>query len=205
MPLPCLCPIVEGHGEAAAVPKLLHRLLAESGHAGAWRILDPIREPGSRLRRPDDLHRVVNLAASLTPPDGAILIMLDADDDCPATLGPELLRQARETRPDRRIGVVLPNREYEAWFIAARVSLADPDTVPPACDDPDGVRDAKGWLKRHVLGGPYRPRLDQSRLTSTMDLAAAAAGSRSFRKLCTELAALLDLDLPASLSGRTRP
>ena len=52
-------------------------------------------------------------------PNGAILILLDADNDCPAELGIELLRRARLARADRPIRAVLAKTEYEAWFLAA--------------------------------------------------------------------------------------
>ena len=77
-------PIVEGHGEVAAVPVLLRRLVAE---AQAWRvgIGRPIRRPRNQLVQQPGLDTAVNLA--LHHGCDAILIMFDGDDDCPAELG----------------------------------------------------------------------------------------------------------------------
>jgi hypothetical protein len=57
------------------------------------------------------------LVARDTGPGAPILVVADADDDCPATLGPTLLGRARRT--DRAVAVVLAKRELESWFISA--------------------------------------------------------------------------------------
>ena len=77
------------------------------------------------------------------------MILLDADDDCPAELARALARRAEAVRPDRRIRVVLAKREFEAWFLAAAQSIAGrrgirESVAPPA--DPESIRDAKGFL-----------------------------------------------------------
>jgi hypothetical protein len=58
----------------------------------------------------------------LRRPD-VILVLLDADEVCPATLAAALLARARTQLPhDCPIGVVVANREYEEWFLAAFAS-----------------------------------------------------------------------------------
>ena len=112
--------IVEGDGEVAALPVLLRRL-------GEWRtpdvvahVLPPIRVYKDRfLNRAEEFSRHLKLAAAKCGDAGWILILLDADDDCPAVKGAEILGKAKTVVPHRRVGVVLANREYEAWFIAA--------------------------------------------------------------------------------------
>jgi hypothetical protein len=123
--------------------------------------------------------------------------VLDADDDCPAELGPQLLDRAREARPDKRVAVVLANREFEAWYLAAAPSLAgqhgfrDPFPRP---DNPERPRDCKGLLTRaRTAGHPYKETVDQAALASTFDLTMARAHSPSFDKFCREVAALLDV------------
>lgn len=64
------------------------------------------------------LEKTVTFAARKVGPSGRILIIIDADDDCPATLGPELLQRVQEARPDRQISVVLAKSEFESWFLA---------------------------------------------------------------------------------------
>lgn len=97
-----------------------------------------------------------------------VSLLLDADDDCPAQLGPHLLERARAGRPDVRIAVVLPNREFEAWFLAAAPSLAGQhgflaSFLPVA--NPETPRDCKGLLsKARPSGHPYKETVDQAPL-----------------------------------------
>lgn len=116
-----------------------------------------------------------------------MLVLVDADDDCAATLGPRLLDVRRTARPDLPVAVVLAVTEFEAWFLAAaeslrgQRSLAD-DLVPP--EDPEAVRDAKGWLQRHRRDGlAYTETADQPALAAVFDLETARERSPSFDKL----------------------
>jgi len=118
--------IVEGHGEVAALPVLLRRLSAWKTPGKYVEPLQPIRVSRDRfLNRETEFKRHLTLAAGKCGSDGWVLIMLDADDDCPSTLGADILARAQEHIPHRRVSVVLPNREYEAWFIAAAASLGN--------------------------------------------------------------------------------
>lgn len=186
--------IVEGHGEVGALPVLLRRLRDVLVPEAILEVGKPIRVPRSSLVIPEELKRYVELAARQIDEDGGILIVIDADDDLPCELGPTLLEHAQESRPDRRISVVIANREYEAWFLAAAESIRGrrglaSDISPP--DDPEAIRDAKGWLTKHnVEGRSYKETLDQSALTAVFDLEAARTTS-SFDKLCREVERLL--------------
>jgi len=72
--------------------------------------------------------------------------MLDADDDCPATMGPELLKRARAAVPHTPVGLVLAKCEFEAWFLASAESLAGrrglPDVLSPPAN-PESIRGQK--------------------------------------------------------------
>ena len=81
-------PIVEGHGDVAALPILLRRLVNEA-EIWAADIGRPIRRPRSRLVKEEEIQRAVRLAL-LQPDCGAVLILFDGDDDCPADVGPTL-------------------------------------------------------------------------------------------------------------------
>ena len=184
--------IVEGDGEVAALPVLLRRLIE-------WRALDcyhhvqmPIKVRRDRfLNRDEEFRRMLHLAAAKCGDGGWILVLLDADDDCPATLGPQIATRAAQCVPHRSVSVVLANREYEAWFIAAATSLNGHRgfTLDPTDrTDPETPRDAKGWLKRRMDGGAYGETTDQPAFTACMDLQQAFDHSRSFRKLYKEWA-----------------
>jgi hypothetical protein len=183
--------IVEGHGEVEALPVVVRRVAQELGVF--VRVPQAIRQPKSKLLRDDDLRRAVQLAAKRAGPSDAILVLLDADDDCPAALAPRMLATVRAERPDRRIAIVLATREFEAWFLAAADSLVGangllPGTKPPA--EPERVRDAKGWMSQ-AMGSRYSEVLDQPRFAARFDMAAARSACPSFDKLWRELASLL--------------
>jgi hypothetical protein len=188
--------IVEGHGEVAAVPVLLRRLVELlSTDSFADVVAPPFRVSRSSITKPGQIERYVELAARSAGADGAVVVLLDADDDCPARLGPELLGRARAARPGYSISVVLAEREYESWFLAAADSLDgcpgfDPDLTAP--DDAERLRDAKGWLSRNRTDGlSYSPTADQAALTALVDLAAARQPSASFDKLCRDIERLI--------------
>jgi hypothetical protein len=191
-----ILPIVEGHGEEPAVPILIRRIIAHYAPDVYVHVERPIRWKRTGLIQQGGVERVVELAARQTTPADGILILLDADDDCPREIAEQLLARARAARPDRTISVVAANREYEAWFLAAARSLrgkrglAD-DLEPPA--DPESIRDAKGWLaSRTTQGFSYKPTIDQPALTDLFDLEQASA-ARSFRKIVKDVLALARL------------
>jgi len=172
-----IAPIVEGHGEGDAVRILVSRIAHHCGITEPITIERPIRCPRSTLLRSGQLEKAVELAARRVAPDGAVLILIDSDDDCPAELAPQLLGRARQARYDLSLSVVLAKREYEAWFLAAAESirgcrgLANNMTSPP---DPEQVRGAKEWLARHMVAGhSYSATIDQPALTFLFDLDAA--------------------------------
>ncbi len=181
--------IVEGDGEVAALPVLLRRLNEwRPGHDYA-QALQPIRVHRDRfLNREDEFRKQLLLAAAKCGEKGWILVVLDADDDCPATLAAEVYQRAKQHVPHRRLSVVFAKREFEAWFIAAARSLDGrrgfrcPDENPVDAETP---RDAKGWLRRNMQGA-YSEVLDQPAFSAHFDLQQAFDNSRSFRKLCRE-------------------
>jgi hypothetical protein len=186
-----LSAIVEGDGEVAALPVLLRRI-SEWRTPGVYvDVLAPIRVYKDRfLNREEEFNRHLKLAAAKSGETGWILILLDADDDCPMLKGRDIARRAGAVVPHRSIGVVLANREYEAWFIAAAKSLDGVRSFAyQPCDeavDPEVPRNAKGWLRDRMSSGAYRETTDQPGLSARMDLQQAFDRSRSFRKLCTE-------------------
>lgn len=191
-------PIVEGRGEVAAVPILLRRVGAAIAPTTWLDVARPILARRPSMVRPEELARLLTLAAGKVQGPGGVLVLLDADDDCPATLGPELRAEAARVRPDLTVAVVVADREYEAWFLAAATSLAGSRSLatglePPS--DPDAVRDAKGWLQsRRTDGRAYTPTLDQPALTEAMDMDAARSRSRSFDTLWRQVERLVALD-----------
>lgn len=186
--------IVEGHGDQAAVPILLRRAAQLVAPGVVPDVPRPIRVPRNRLLRPHELERAVELAARQAGPEGRILVLLDADDDCPAEVGEEILRRAIAARSDRTIRVVLAKMEYEAWFLAAAESIAGKRGIEAgiaAPDDPESISDAKGWISaRMTRGQSYRETLDQPALTAVFDLPTARRAP-SFDKMWRDVGELL--------------
>lgn len=79
--------VVEGDGEVRALPKLLYRLAREVGVA-SLRVPAPMRVPRGKLTTQGGIERAVGAAAQRVGAAGGVLVLLDADDDCPAALGP---------------------------------------------------------------------------------------------------------------------
>ena len=198
---PAIASIVEGDGEVSALPKLLHRIAAELGVPGLL-TPNPMRIPRGKIAIAGGIERGVAAAALRVSGRGGVLILLDADDDCPAEYGPVLLARAKGARPDKSVSVVLANREFEAWFLAAAPSLAGQFGFPaefPQPQNPELPRDCKGLLtKARPKGQPYKETVDQPRLTSVFDLKMAREHSDSFDKFYREVARLLEIDAQAS-------
>jgi Domain of unknown function (DUF4276) len=204
-----IVPIVEGHGEVGAVPILLK----------SWRrfrryrnvevdVAGPVRASGKgSIRRSHDNANELGIEyyvkiALLRRPD-VILVLLDADDDCPKTLGPELLARARACiAPCFPIGVVVAKREYEAWFLAAFSSLRfrqelerrrfEPArrSLPPGTNVEE-IADCKRYLSG-LIGVKYEPAIHQPALTEMLPFSPGMSRrSRSFRKLLKELQSIV--------------
>ena len=172
-----LIAIVEGHGDVAAVRVLLRRVLQEKLQRYDIEVEPSIRVPKNKLLKPGELERAVSLAARRTSATDGIVVLIDADDDCPAELAPAMAIRVAESRPDRRISVIIAKSEFESWFVAAADSLtgfrglAD-SLVAPA--NAEGIRDAKGWLSNNMPTGlTYRETIDQAAFASRIDLAQA--------------------------------
>ena len=178
--------IVEGKGEVQAVPVLIRRIAQELDPRLVPKIARPIRVHRDRIVKEGELERYVNLATREGGAEARILILLDANGDCPAGLGPQLLTRARQARPDKRIQLVLAKCEYEAWFLASSESVVSGAPEPPA--DPEAIRGAKEWIRRHQ---PYRPTVDQEPMTARFDMAQARRNAPSFAKIWRALESLL--------------
>jgi len=182
--------IVEGHGEVLALPILVRRIAWESSPGFSAHIDAPLRVSRSRLLRKGELERLVQLRRYQSDTVG-VLLVIDADDDCPAALGPELVRRTDDPQSPVPVGIVLAKMEFEAWFLAAAESLRGQRHLRhdlSAPDNPESIRDAKGWLTQRMEGSrSYRETADQAALASLFDMDVARRSAPSFRKLSREV------------------
>lgn len=185
--------LVEGDGDAQAVPGLVLRLLADMGR-GDWVVgkTKKVRGLGSLTKRLDDQAAYLRLEA----PD-AVLVLLDLDDGCPLEAARALAARWRAHALPFPVAVVLAHREFEAWFLASLPSIAPhvadlPDALVYD-KEPEGKRGAKEWLTAQMpKGRTYEETLHQKAYARHLDPDAAQGRSRSFRRLVSALTTLTD-------------
>lgn len=198
---PRLVAIVEGKGEVEAVPGLLRRVLQE--RLSRYDIVVPkAKFAGGRPQLEQKLEDFVEYA--LIEQSNAIIVILDADEDCPRIVATQLAARARDMGLQVPVAIVCPKPEYEIWFIAGlssdcgdeirnRLQIAQSVNAPT---NMESRRSAKDWLKRMMpKGRNYKPTQDQAALTYHIPMDVVFERSRSFRRLCDaveELVAALD-------------
>lgn len=184
-----ILPIVEGHAELDSIPILLRRRLQQMG-AFHVQVSRPFRVKRNRVVRQAELERAIEQGVRDRENVTGILVILDADDDCPAELGPQLQDRASQTT-QLPIVVILATREVEAWFLGAKESLRGvcgivPDASSPR--DPESIRGAKERLSRNMQAGRrYLDVDDQAPLAQQMDFEAARRQCRSFDKFLQDV------------------
>ncbi|RKU37417.1 hypothetical protein C6496_10035 [Candidatus Poribacteria bacterium] len=186
--------IVEGHGEVEAVPVLIRRVAAHLYPELAIIIPRPIRISRDKLLQAGGLEQWVEVVSVRVGTQGAIFVILDSDDDCPAELGPELLHRASRVQVGLPVAVVLAKCEFEAWFLAAAESLRgqrglSDDVHSP--HDPETIRGAKEWLTYRMEGSKtYSETTDQPALAALFDIEQARQAD-SFDKCYRDIVRLL--------------
>jgi hypothetical protein len=192
---PVLVPIVEGHSEVQSVPVLLRRLLTEQGRYKI-RVARPVRVGRYKVVRTGELERAIELARRREEGCNAILILLDADDDCPKEIAPTLLARAKQASGGIPVAVVLAKSEFEAWFLGSLESLRGKrglleTVVSPRA--PEDIRNAKGYLTRQMIEGQTYVQVDdQPALADSFDLQLARQHCPSFDKFVRDIQAILD-------------
>ncbi len=188
-----VAPIVEGYGDVEAFPVLLRRI-GDELLGIPIDVIRPIRQPKGALIKLEGVERAVQLARmklanAAVPATGLILLSLDCDDDRVCELAPRLLSRMGGAAP-MACACVLPNPEFETWFVGAAESLRRYlDDVTPASipGEPEIARAKKEWIEQRFRGDKYRETVDQVRFAATMDLSACRTRCPSFDKLVREL------------------
>lgn len=190
-----LVSIVEGKGDVGAVRELVRRIAYANGFFGV-KVLNPLRIHRHYIRIDNsEFGRYLALARRRVGGNGAVLLVFDADDDCPKEIGPQLQQELSRRLAPLPTAVVLANREFESWFLAAIESLRGcrgirEDAVSPT--DPESIRGAKEQLRRLMVPGrEYRAKIDQVAFAAQLDLHLARQRSRSFDKFYREVCRLL--------------
>jgi hypothetical protein len=118
-----------------------------------------------------------------------VLVLCDADDDCPVVWGPDARRVITSlSKGDAVMGV----REYETWLL---FNHTDAQLARVGVPEPERKRGAKEALAKLVPG--YLPTTHQLRETQKLDIVQVRKRSDSFDKLVRVLAAISGAELPA--------
>jgi hypothetical protein len=116
--MPKIVPLVEGKGEVTEFPKLLYRLLYENQRYDI-QVAAPKNAHGcDNLKKLDGLEKFLCIAA-IEPGCSAILILMDADGDCPQKLAQDFARRVQSIGSRFLTVIVIARCEYEAWFLAS--------------------------------------------------------------------------------------
>jgi hypothetical protein len=203
-----LVPIVEGQTEAGCIERLLHRVWMELLAAPLrLQVLPPSRGKRDALihpERPDLAEKIEEAHAKLASrlrrdpsARGLLLLLLDAEGDCPKELAPRLLKTARQVRSDTDISCVLAKRMLENWIVAGASTLAGVNDLPnplPARDqfeDRSGVTWLEAQLRSKSMTRKYKKTADAEAFIRVMALQECRENAPSFDKLCRELEARL--------------
>lgn len=188
--------VVEGHGEEKALLGLLHRLVPHLREGAYAHIQPAYRLPRDRILKPEPLAQALTVLTARRPWPTAVLVLLDADDDCAVDLATQVRTLAQTTHAHLPLTAVVAVREFEAWFLAGAAGLAGHmglphDLTPPP--HPESIRGAKEWISERLPTGlTYRPPAHQPSFVQHFDLDAARHTAPSFDKLCREVLRLLD-------------
>lgn len=169
--------LVEGHGEVGAVDNLVARLSRDLGSPLTW--APASRWPKLHLR--GGLERGAEIVRA-KPDAGALLILRDEDDACPAQQGPILAAWLKALCLPFPAAVVLLHPEYEVLFLPCISRMAGKLLGTGAGARP-GLRSGAAWeghweSKRGVKewltaqfppNRSYKPTLDQLPLTRLLD------------------------------------
>jgi hypothetical protein len=206
-----IVPIVEGHGEVEAVPILLRRWLEFRRYRNVdVDLAGPVYAGGRgniTVAHDGENERGIEyyVKIALLHRSDVILVLLDADKECPRTLAASLLARARAlVPPDYPIGVVIAKREYEAWFLAAFPStrfrqaltiLGKRQSLPRGMEVEE-IADCKKEVAKLLGLKKYKETIHQPALTQLLPFTRTAMRgitrrSRSFRKLLKDLHELM--------------
>ena len=195
--MPTIVPVVEGAGDVAALPGLLGRILWEmydrtdiivaQGRSG-------VVNANGRQNLERNLEKFLGHAQN-KPECDAILVLLDADDDCPIDLAQGLLERGKQLGLTSPVEIVCAHRSYESWFLASldtikgQRGIGDTAVLSQASED---VSSPKQWLTDQMPPGQaYKETIHQASLSRSIDIVEAHKNSRSFRRLCHALEQLL--------------
>ena len=190
--------IVEGPGEIKAVPDLLRRILWE--RLGRYDISDiSSKNANGKSKLFEKFENFLRYA--IIDKADAILVLVDADDECPVEQARILVDKASKLNLSVPVAIVYAKSEYETWFICSLTEnsgrgireILNIDSSVSAPDDIEDITAAKGWLERYMPRDQgYKETSDQEHLTHHIDIELTYWRSRSFRRMCHAVEELVE-------------
>jgi hypothetical protein len=200
-----IVPIVAGQTEEGCVERLLHRIWGEILHrTERLQVIEPFRRPQDKLIHSNgiDLAEAVKEAflklksKSKKDPEAKtlLLILLDAEKQCPATLGPTLKDIAEKALPaNTPIACVLAKPMFENWIVGGASTLAGVNDLPNALPERNDCEERNGasWLgdqfRNQNPARKYKKTVDAEIFIRQMNLKECRENCPSFDKLCRDL------------------
>jgi hypothetical protein len=152
--------VVEGQGDAAAVPILLKRIMAARGLDVA--LGKPVSCSGRpRALQAEGIERFVTAAVS-RPGCAAVAVILDGEGDPVCELGPRLAGRVQAVTHLPAL-VALAEDQFENWLLCSAETLRLAEVTYGRASDPSSV------LRRGLGGRKYVKPVWQPRLTERLD------------------------------------
>ena len=196
--MPTIVPVVEGAGDVAALPGLLTRILLEKYNRADVIVAQgksKVVAANGRMKLESKLEQFLQHAHN-KPECAAILVLLDADDDCPVTVANQLSQRCEQYRSICPVQVVYADRSYESWFLASLDTIRGQGDIPGTISiqtPVESINNPKQWLTEQMPSGQaYKETAHQAPFSRLIDVELAYHNSRSFRRLCHALEQLLD-------------
>ena len=188
-----IVPIVEGPGDERALPVLLRNVFSEL-HS-RFDLSFPVVKSNGRQKLEREFGKFLQYAANRPDCEG-ILVVLDADNDCPVEVASALKSKADSSGISHPIQIVCAHRSYESWFLASIETIRGTGGISDSASIEGRVEDIanpKAWLTDQMpRGRRYKETTDQPALSSRISIELAYANSRSFRQLCIAVKRLID-------------
>jgi len=197
-----ILPIVEGQSEVISMPILIRRILAQI-ECYSLGVVKPYRVKRNKVIREEQLENVVKIGLNDREDICAIMVILDADDDCPHELSPALLNRLKKVT-DLPVSVIIAKNELECWFLGAKESLRGIRGIKTDAISPQNPEDinGKGGIKRNlIIGGYYNEVDDQPAFADRFDINQAALKCPSLNRFINKLHSLAAECAPATANN----
>jgi hypothetical protein len=193
-----LLAIVEGEGDAKAVPLLIRNIL-HANHIYDYKLL-PTQW---RKEYPAVVKNFDKIFKAALKENAPILWVMDFDAkgcNCPYEAAQKLLDRAAELRPGWPIAIAFLVKEYEVLFLhdeeTTRKFFPDSAKHTPFPSSPETKRDAKEWIKKQLP--TYKETVHQEKITAQLNLDLLRQKSKDFAHLERAILKLIDAEIPQS-------